>query len=152
MNAKIGHAHVKVRDVERATAFYSRFLGLQVRERFGDRFVFMSGTDSHHELALQNVGSEARAPGRFDIGLFHVAFEVPDKQTLASSYQNLMESEVAVAPVDHRISWALYFSDPDGNGVELYCDTRKDDDGTDLWQGNDRPLTPEMLLAHLTSE
>jgi catechol 2,3-dioxygenase len=83
MSAKIGHVHIKVRDVDRAVEFYSRFLGLRVRERVGDQFVFMSDTDAHHELALQSVGPQAATPGRFDVGLFHVAFEVPDKQTLA---------------------------------------------------------------------
>lgn len=151
MDVRIGHAHLKVRDVERTAAFYSRFLGLRVRERVGDRFVFMSGTDVHHELALQEVGDGAGSPGRFDVGLFHVAFEVPDKPALASRYRVLVEADVPVTLVDHRISWAAYFSDPDENGLEIYCDTRTEEDGTDLWEGRDRPLASDVLLAHLGS-
>jgi len=149
MSARIGHAHLKVRDVERAAAFYERFLGLRVRERVGGRFVFMSGTDVHHELALQEVGSAARGPGRLDVGLFHVAFEVAGRPALASRYRALVEAGVSVALVDHRISWAIYFSDPDGNGLEIYCDTRTEEDGADLWEGRDRPLAPDELLAYL---
>lgn len=149
MNAKIGHVHIKVRDVNRAVEFYSQFLGLKVRERIGDRFIFMSGSNIHHELALQAVGSGAGSPDRYDIGLFHVAFEVPDKQALAGCYKNLLESGLPVTLVDHRISWAIYFSDPDGNGLELYCDTRSDEDGANLWEGRDRSLAPDRLLAHL---
>jgi catechol 2,3-dioxygenase len=144
---RIGHAHLKVRDLEIATAFYQQTLGLSVRESIGQAYVFMSGTDAHHELALQSVGAEARTPGRYDTGLFHLAFEVPDRAALAARYLRIRELGIQVVPVDHRISWALYFSDPDGNGVEIYCDTRSDDDGSRLWHGADRPLTEERLLA-----
>lgn len=149
MNVRIGHAHLKVRDVNRAAEFYSRLLGLRLRERVGERFIFLSGTEMHHEIALQEVGREAAKPGRFDIGLLHVAFQVPDKRALAMCYQTLTESGVPVALVDHRISWAMYFADPDGNGLELYCDTRGDEGGADLWEGGDRPLSSDQLLAQL---
>ena len=149
MNAKIGHVHLKVRDLERSVAFYSRFLGLGVTEPVGRRFVFMSGTDVHHEVALQEVGKGATTPDRGQVGLYHVAFEVPDKRQLAEALRRLSESGLQVATVDHRISWAMYFQDPDGNGLELYCDTRGEADGAELWDGLDRPLTPEMLLVEL---
>lgn len=149
MKTRIGHAHLKVRDLDRAVDFYERFLGLKLRERAGDRWAFMSATDVHHEIALQNVGADAPTPGRYSTGLFHVAFEVPDKRSLAMCYKNLLDHGIAVAVVDHRISWAIYFSDADENGLELYCDTRQDADGTELWAGQDRPLTHEQLLLLL---
>ena len=43
MKMRISHVHLKVRDLQRATTFYQRFLGLEVRERIADRYVFMSG-------------------------------------------------------------------------------------------------------------
>ena len=142
---KIGHAHIKVRDLDAAERFYAAALGLETRERIG-RYVFMSGTTMHHEIALQEVGSTARIPGRFDVGLFHVAFEVPDKQALAACVERLTGLGIRPAIVDHRISWALYFSDPDGNGLEIYCDTRGDS-GVEEWEAVDEPLTIERLLA-----
>lgn len=145
---KIGHAHIKVRDLNAAERFYRDALGLKVRERIGDRFVFMSGTAMHHQIALQAVGAAARAPGRFDVGLFHVAFEVPDKRSLAHCFRRLTEMNIRPVAVDHRISWALYFSDPDGNGLEIYCDTREER-GITYWEGIDDPLTPEQVLAEL---
>jgi len=144
---KIGHAHIKVRNLERSTAFYEQFLGLSVRERIEGHFVFMSATEVHHEIALQQVGMGARTPGRFEVGLFHVAFEAPDKPSLARCYKKLMEHGIPVVAVDHRISWAIYFSDPDGNGLEIYCDTRGEPDGGELWDGMDRPLAAGQLLA-----
>jgi len=109
----------------------------------------MSSSDIHHEIALQKVGSPAGKPGRFDVGLFHTAFEVTDKQRFAGRYKKLVDHDIRVATVDHRISWAMYFSDPDGNGLEIYCDTREEPDGTKLWQGKDRPLSSQAILDHL---
>ena len=94
----------------------------------------------HHELALQEVGIEASVPKRQDVGLYHVAFEVTDKKSLSETYKKLKKDGVRVYPVDHRISWALYFSDPDGNGLEVYWDTRGSEHGVDIWEGIDRPL------------
>lgn len=142
----IGHAHIKVRDLNIAERFYRAALGLDVRERVADRFVFLSGTDMHHEIALQAVGPHANNPARSDVGLFHVAFEVSDKRALAECYQRLLEMSIRPVAVDHRISWAIYFSDPDGNGLEVYCDTREEV-GVKLWEGVDVPLTHEQLLA-----
>lgn len=145
---KIGHVHIKVRDLNVSEAFYRAALDLEVRERVGARFVFLSGTTIHHEVALQAVGQTARGPDRFDVGLFHVAFEVPDKRSLAQCFQKLTAMSIRPFAVDHRISWAIYFSDPDGNGLEVYCDTRKEQ-SVGYWEGVDKPLTTEQLLSEL---
>ena len=146
---KIGHVHLKVRDPERSARFYSEFVGMKERERIGRHFIFMSAGDMHHELALQAVGADAPSPGRFHVGLFHAAFEVPDKRALAGACRKLKDHGIDVAAVDHRISWAIYFRDPDGNGVEIYCDTRGEPGNPPLWHGQDRPLAEASLLAAL---
>lgn len=142
---KIGHVHLKIRNMQRSLAFYTRHLNMKITERLGDSFVFMSAGEMHHELALQEVGSNASSPGRHDIGLYHVAFEVPDKKSLVEIYQKLKADGVTVYPVDHGISWAIYFSDPDGNGLEVYWDTRGTNHGVDIWKGKDRPLSETQL-------
>jgi len=146
---KIGHAHLKVRNLDRAVEFYTRFLNLQVAERVGDQYVFLSGGDLHHEVALQNVGPNAPQPHSCGTGLYHIAFEVPDRRSLAMAYQNLAKAGVNIALVDHLISWAIYFSDPDGNGLEIYWDTRSEPGGTRLWRGRNVPLPEEKILAAL---
>lgn len=148
-SAKIGHAHLKVRDLDRAVAFYERFLKLGVTERVGDHYVFMTGGAFHHEIALQRVAPDAPAPARHGTGLYHVAFEVPSKRDFAAAYATLTAADVAVAPVDHFISWAMYFDDPDGNGLEIYYDTRSEPDGRPLWRGENIELSPEKILAAL---
>lgn len=149
---KIGHAHLKVRNLERAVDFYTRFFNLKVIEQVGDHYVFLSGGDFHHEIALQNVGPTAPQPHPYGTGLYHVAFEVPDRRSLALAYQALTEAGVSAAAVDHLISWAIYFDDPDGNGLEIYWDTRHEPGGEKLWRGVNVPLPAEKLLAVLDEE
>ncbi|MCB0210380.1 MAG: VOC family protein [Anaerolineae bacterium] len=147
---KIGHAHLKVRDIDRAVAFYTTFFDLDVIERVGDHYVFLSGGEFHHEIALQNVGSMAPAAPSHGVGLYHVAFEVPDKRSFALAYQALAEAGVSVGIVDHLISWAMYFNDPDGNGLEIYWDTRREPGGQHLWHGRNLPLSADQVLHALS--
>jgi len=142
---RIGHVHLKIRNLNRSISFYQNYLGLKVTEQLGEGMAFLSGTDRHHEIALQQLGARAATPGRFDVGLYHVAFEVPDRETFMGIYNKLREDGIAVHPIDHRISWALYFSDPDGNGIEVYLDTRGMEDGAELWEGKDRFLDHDRL-------
>lgn len=146
---KIGHAHLKVRDLNRAIAFYTRYFALQVTEQIAGQMAFLSGGAMHHEIALQARGMDAPLQNPYGVGLYHVAFEVPDKRAFALAYQTLTQDGIAVNPVDHLISWAMYFSDPDGNGLEIYCDTRQDADGQVLWQGQNRRLDAASILAVL---
>ena len=146
---KIGHAHLKVRDLDRSVAFYERFLKLHVTERVSDHYVFMTGGAFHHEIALQAVGPHAPTPSSLGVGLYHVAFEVPSQRAFAEAFQALREAGVAVGAVDHFISWAMYFDDPDGNGLEIYWDTRGEPGGKPLWRGENVDLTPEQVLATL---
>ncbi len=143
--ARLGHVHLKVRQLEPAVAFYTRHAGLHVTER-ADGYVFLSAGGTHHDLALQEVGAGAPAAPPHGVGLYHVAFEVSDRVALARAWRRLQQDAVPVAAVDHGISWALYFSDPDGHGVELYWDTRAVPGGQTLWHGRTRPLESARLL------
>ncbi len=146
---KIVHAHLKVRDLQLSIDFYRRFLGLNVTEVVGNHYAFLTGGAFHHEIALQNVGSDAPKPPARGTGLYHVAFEVSDKRSFALAYRILCEAEITVLAVDHFISWAMYFDDPDGNGLEIYWDTRNEPGGRALWHGDNAPLEDETLLAVL---
>ncbi len=66
-------------------------------------------------------------------------------KALAETYKKLRKDGLTVYPVDHRISWALYFNDPDGNGIEVYWDTRDTEHGVYIWEGIDRPLTENLF-------
>lgn len=143
---RIGHAHLKVRDLDRSIEFYSRFLGFHLAERVGNQYAFLTGGELHHEIALQNVGPDAPVPAPHGTGLYHVAFEVSDRNAFAEAYRAVSSAGIQVHTVDHLISWAMYFADPDGNGIEIYWDTRQESGGQKLWHGVNLPLDPEKIL------
>ena len=80
-------------------------------------------------------------------GATHRLTSAPDRPAFAAAYRKLASDGVPVHPVNHRISWALYFNDPDGNGIEIYWDIRKTAAGTEVWEGIDRPLREADLVA-----
>ncbi len=138
----VGHVHLKVRDLERSIDFYREVLGLAVTERHGG-FGFLSWGRRHHDVALQAVGEDAPGPGA-GVGLYHAAFEVDDPAALTAVYRAVRDRGHRVSPVDHGISKALYFDDPDGNGLEVYLDTREEND-RERWRGKNDRFDPERL-------
>ena len=143
----IGHVHLKVRDLKRAEQFYTEVLGFRISERV-ERFLFLTCSNRHHDVAVQEVGHDAEIPPDHAVGLYHFAVELNDLESLADAYMRLQEAGVDFSPVDHGISQSLYFFDPDGNGIELYVDTRhvrKD------WRGISTPIDTEKLLSRRRS-
>lgn len=141
----LGHVHLKVRDIDQAVAFYTAHLGLIVEEQVAGRYAFLSDGKAHHTVALQSVGPGAPQPGLRSVGLYHTAFEVSDRQAFRERYHALRQAGLEPVAVDHGISWAMYFNDPDGNGLEIYADTRHEIRGDKQWHGVSRPLTPHEL-------
>ena len=99
-NTQLGHVHLKVRDLERSIDFYMRFLRLQLNERVGDQYAFLSFGNRHHDLALQCVGKTAPMPASTCAGLYHLAFEVPDRSTFIAAYTAL-ETAGILRPIHH---------------------------------------------------
>jgi catechol 2,3-dioxygenase len=123
----VGHVVLKVTDVERALEFYCGALGLTevARASFGGGpMVFLSSGRHHHDIALLEVGADARRPAAGDVGLYHVALKIGDDlDTLRAAKAQLEEHGVAIQFVsDHNVSQSIYIADPDGNNVELYVD------------------------------
>jgi catechol 2,3-dioxygenase len=149
----IGHVHLKVSDLERAERFYVELLGFHVTARYGTDAVFLSAGDNHHDLGLNTWESKGGAPPPpGTTGLFHVAIRVPSRRHLAELFVRLRDAGVRFSGAsDHLVSEALYLSDPDGNGIEIYCDR---DPST--WPRHDGeiematlPLDLDSLLAEL---
>ena len=120
----IGHVHLKVSDLTRSKRFYCDVLGFHVTARYGSDAVFLSAGDNHHDLALntwESRGGSPPPPGT--TGLFHFAIRVPTRRHLAELLARLRDAGIPLSGAsDHLVSEALYLKDPDGNGIELYCD------------------------------
>jgi catechol 2,3-dioxygenase len=127
--ADIGHAHLKVADLERALAFYCEVLGFQLMQRMGKEAAFVGAGGYHHHIGLntwESRGGSPPPPGT--TGLYHVAIRYPDRRALAGALRRLQEAGVPLdGAADHGVSEALYLRDPDGNGLELYYDRPRAD-------------------------
>lgn len=121
---RIGHVHLKVADLERAIGFYSGVLGFEVQQRYGTQAAFLSAGGYHHHIGLNTWESRGgKPPARGTTGLYHTAFLYPDRASLADALRRLVQAGVPLEGAsDHGVSEAIYLSDPDGNGVELYRD------------------------------
>lgn len=149
---RIGHVHLRVGDLDRAVAFYRDVLGLDVMQRFGARAAFLSADGYHHHVGLntwESAGAGPPPPGH--TGLYHLALLYPDRPALATAVARVVAAGVAITgKADHGVSEAVYLSDPDGNGIELYRDRAPADWPRDaagrIAMGN-APLDLDALLA-----
>ncbi|HYG62326.1 MAG TPA: VOC family protein [Thermoanaerobaculia bacterium] len=151
---RIGHVHLRVADLERALRFYCGVLGFELTQRMGQGAAFISAGGYHHHLGLntwESRGGPPPAPGT--TGLYHLAILYPERRLLADALRRLIEAGIPLDGVaDHGVSEALYLSDPDGNGVELYWDRPESDWPRDADGGLamfTRPLDLDDLLASL---
>lgn len=122
--ASIGHVHLKVADLDRAIGFYSGVLGFELQQKFGTRAAFLSAGGYHHHIGLNTWESlGGTPPPKGHTGLYHTAFLYPDRTQLADAVRRVIEAGIAIeGAADHGVSEAVYLTDPDGNGVELYRD------------------------------
>lgn len=120
----IGHVHLKAADLDRSLAFYCGVLGFELTQRFGPQVAFISAGGYHHHIGIntwESRGGRPPAPGT--TGLYHLAILYPTRADLADAARRLVAAGIPLdGASDHGVSEALYLSDPDGNGVELYWD------------------------------
>ena len=122
---RIAHVVLKVRDLARSRAFYTEVLGMEVMNdspQAGLLFLANNRRD-HHELALVEMGPDAPSPDRGAIGMAHVAFRLETQEQLEQAYAELKQREIPISfTVNHGITNSVYFFDPDGHELEVYCD------------------------------
>jgi catechol 2,3-dioxygenase len=140
-----------VADLERSLSFYRDVLGFEVTQRFGRQAAFLSAGGYHHHIGLntwESAGGKPPPPGT--TGLYHVAILYPTRAELANALRRVLQAGIALdGASDHGVSEAIYLSDPDGNGVELYWDKPKEQWPSDAHGGLamfTRPLDLDALL------
>jgi catechol 2,3-dioxygenase len=151
----IGAVRLTVADLDRARAFYRDVIGLTELEP-ADGVVRLGAGGDSAEPIIELVGdpdAPARPPGTS--GLFHLAILVPSRPDLARALQRVAEAGWRLSGAsDHLVSEALYLSDPEGNGIELYRDRPRDEwpvrDG--VLQMDTRPLDLDGVLGELRRE
>ena len=125
----VGHLHLKVSDLDRAIHFYSDVLGFPLTQRYGEQAAFLGAGGYHHHIGLNTWHSRGAGPAPERAPwLYHSAFLFPDRASLGAALQRVLDHGTALdGAADHGVSEAVYFRDPDGNGVELYRDRPRDD-------------------------
>jgi catechol 2,3-dioxygenase len=119
------HVALYVRDPVASGRWYAEVLGMEevVSE---PRWVFMSFGQKHHDIALIRAVSPAE---RGTIGLQHYGLEIAGGvDELRRLYGMLLTRNVPIVKVtDHKAGIGVYFTDPDGNRLEFFCETARDD-------------------------
>ena len=132
MQLRWSHAFVHVRDVAAMVAFYTEVLGFEVPDRGeagGRTVVFLSQVPTdHHQLAFLGPAADATASEEQPLPasrVGHFAFRVDALAEVQALHRRLQaDARVeAVNPVAHGNAWSLYFADPEGNGIEVFCDS-----------------------------
>lgn len=153
----IGTVALTVTDLDRSLDFYRRLMGFRLHRREGN--VAYLGAGGPDLLVLYENPRARRYRGTS--GLYHFAILVPDRRELARVIARLLRARYPNYPTDHIMTKTTYLDDPDGNGIEVYCESPEDGefvvtdeifyarraDGT-VSDGRE-PLDLEALFAHL---
>jgi catechol 2,3-dioxygenase len=142
----VGAVHLTVADLDSSLDYYRGAIGVDVRERDDGRAAL--GTSDRELLVLvEKVGAK---PAYGYTGLYHFALRLPDRVDLARFLAHAgQESVPLVGLSDHFVSEAIYLSDPDGHGIEIYWDRPRE-----VWEGQvfERMTTLPLDVASLTAE
>jgi catechol 2,3-dioxygenase len=150
---RIGAVQLTVSDLARSRAFYERAIGLRGSEREDGLLEF--GVPGERPLIELRGDSSAPALDRRASGLFHQAILLPTRHDLAVALARLAQVSWPLdGASDHLVSEALYLSDPDGNGIELYRDRPREQwpySGGELQMAT-LPLDLRDLLGELSED
>jgi len=154
---QIGHVHLRVSDLEKSVAFYRDVLGLDVVSRYGANAAFLSAGGYHHHLGLNTWSSAGGNPASDrQPGLYHAAFLYPTRAALAAALKAVIDAGIPVTgAADHGVSEAIYFDDPDRNGIEIYWDRDKSEwprDTKGALKLSNSALDLDNLLAELEKD
>jgi len=126
---KVGHVVLSVKDPEKSAKFYSEVLGMEIvsynEER---RSAFLSFGTQHHDIALFCAPIESV---RGQIGLNHIAFQINGGvEELHFLHERLLAYGAIIDRTsDHGITTSVYFFDPDGNRIEVFCEMMDPEEG-----------------------
>jgi catechol 2,3-dioxygenase len=157
---RIGTVYLRVADLENQINFYRQVLGFQLHWRDEDKAGL--GAGGADLLRLTEEPNLRRYRGV--TGLYHFAVLFPDRRELARAIARLIALKYTNYPTDHIMTKTTYLDDPEGNGIELYCESPEDGTWTmangqyitrradgSLSDGRE-PLDVNALLTHLKDD
>lgn len=157
---KMGHVSLTVASLENQIPFYEKAMGLKVHWREGHR----AGLGAGGADLLQFTEEPNLKRYRQTTGLYHFAIVFPNRRELAIAMARLFALKVPNSPTDHVMTKTTYLSDPEGNGIELYCESPEDGswkmkDGNyearwadGRWSDGREALDVDALFTHLKED
>jgi catechol 2,3-dioxygenase len=119
---RLGAVRLQVGDLERSLGWYRTVLGLEVLSVSGNRAVLAPAAATSPLVELVEQPGAVPVPRHGRLGLYHYALLLPDRPALGRFLANGQRLGVRLGAADHLVSEALYLSDPDGLGIEVYAD------------------------------
>jgi catechol 2,3-dioxygenase len=119
---RLGIVRLRVADLDRSAGYYQRVLGLRVLESSPDRAILGPHGDETALIELNELRGATSVPRRGRLGLYHFALLLPDRPSLGRFVAHLRALGEYAGSADHLVSEALYLTDPDGLGIEVYAD------------------------------
>jgi catechol 2,3-dioxygenase len=119
---QLGPVHLQVADLDRSIGYYERVLGLGATERSETSATLAAQDDETPLIELDELRGATAVPRRGRLGLYHFALLLPDRASLGRFVAHLGALGEYAGMADHLVSEALYLTDPDGLGIEVYAD------------------------------
>lgn len=138
----LGRVRLQVADLERSTRFYEKVLGLRTISRTADTVSLGTHGEDREIVHLHQLSSARPVPRRGLLGLYHFAILLPNRAALGRFLAHLAQIGHYAGMSDHFVSEAVYLTDPDGLGIEVYADRPRD-----AWKYDERQLY--MTTDHL---
>src|SRR2546430_13373946 len=143
---RLGRVRLQVGDLGRSLAYYERVVGLRVLEEGNGVVVLGAQGDDRPLVELRELRGARPVPKRGRIGLYHFAILLPDRASLGRFLAHLEELGAYAGMSDHFVSEAIYLTDPDGLGIEVYADRPRS-----AWQHHDRQLVMTTVPLDVAS-
>ena len=118
----LGPVRLQVGDLDRSLTYYDRVLGLRVLHRGDAAATLGAWGDAVPLVELRELRGAVPVPRRGRLGLYHFALLLPDRASLGRFVAHLAAIREPAGSADHLVSEALYLTDPDGLGIEVYAD------------------------------
>lgn len=141
--AHVGAVHLQVADLARSVEFYEGVLGLRLLARDADSAVLGTEGSARPLVRLDERRGVRPVPRQGRFGLYHFAVLLPDRAALGRFAAHVFgRRERLTGMADHAVSEALYLSDPDGLGIEVYSDRPR---ASWRFRGDELVMTTEPL-------
>lgn len=132
---RLGKVRLQVADLDRSLRYYERVLGFRVIRREAESATLGPHDDNREIIELRQFAGARRVPERGLLGLYHFAILLPDRPALGRFIAHLADIGERAGMSDHAVSEAVYLTDPDGLGIEVYADRPRD-----AWRYDERQI------------